>query len=770
MNKTDISVCIIAKNESEMIRDCLASVAPIAEEIIVVDTGSTDNTKDIAYSFGAKVIDCPWENDFSKARNRALDAARCKYILSIDADERLLNPFELQNTLEKASHEVGGWLLKVTSEAKRGDGGTDVYVANLLRVFLNRPEIRFSGIIHEQILEPILSLGLKIDITRVELKHLGYALEPNMMKMKQLRNLELLDIQLGYHPQDGHALYQRAKTRLALGELDEAENDMSDAIKYIRPNSALRPQALNFGAVIAYQRGEYMTAVWRAIESLKIIAKQAFANFILGESYTELNKFSDALSAYLAAESARQIENKIAHIVGEYYIAPEQLHFRIGRAMLALGRANEAKARFEAGNSANPTDVGCIVGLANIDFRNKQYNAALNKLNIARKLAPDREDIRGFIRQVETQMGSGQPAADKTSAQTPKVQPIQSVSAKPLLTLSMIVKNEEAHLPGCLESVRGSVDEIIVVDTGSTDSTAEIAAAYGAKVVKFDWINDFAAARNEALKFSTGEWILYLDADERLNIYPNQDKFRKMLTEVPDDIGALICTIESEHLQLDGSVEHHRGGYPRIFRNYGYPRIAFQGRVHEQITPSILSIGKSIILSDITIEHLGYNVSREVMEQKIKRNYDMLIKHVSDEPLNAYAWYQLGQTLSHMALFGEAEKAIRFAIELGKLSDSVFASAAATLSQLVGNKRNFDESLLWSEKSLEKAPKQVYAMNLKAYSLLYLGRFEEAEEAFMETLRRIRAKKGVPQSGFDIDIPDSVVLDGLRKAKEKNNK
>lgn len=753
-----------------MIKDCLASVAPIAEEIIVVDTGSVDNTKEIAYSFGAKVIDYPWDNDFSKARNRALDAARCKFILSIDADERLANPYELQNALEKSSHEVGGWLLKVSSDAKRGDGGTDTFVANLLRVFLNNPEIRFSGIIHEQILEPILSLGLKIEITNVEVKHLGYALAPNMMKMKQLRNLELLDIQLHRYPQDGHALYQRAKTRLALGELDEAEMDMSDAIKYINPNSALKPQALNFGAVIAYQRGEHMTAVWRALESLKIIPKQAFANFILGESYTELNKFPEALGAYLAAESARQSENRIAHIVGEYYIAPEQLHFRIGRALLALGKPNEAKARFEAGNSANPSDVGCIVGLANIDFRNKQYNPALNKLNIARKLSPDREDIRGFIRQVESQLGPAKPKAEDVFSQSAKVQPIISISEKPLLTLSMIVKNEEKNLPGCLESVRGSVDEIVIVDTGSTDSTIEIATAYGAKVVKFEWINDFAAARNEALKNSSGEWILYLDADERLNIYPNQDKFRKMLTEVTEDIGALICTIESEHLQLDGSVEHHRGGYPRIFRNYGYPRIAFQGRVHEQITPSIISIGKSIILSDITIEHLGYNVSREIMEQKIKRNYDMLIKHVSEEPLNAYAWYQLGQTLSHMALFGEAEKAIRFAIELGKLSDPVLASATATLSQLVGNKQNFNESLQWAEKSLEKAPKQVYAMNLRAYSLLYLGRFEEAEEAFMETLRRIRAKKGVPQSGFDIDIPDSVVLDGLRKAKERNSK
>ncbi|CAG1020908.1 partial heptose III glucuronosyltransferase, partial [Methylococcales bacterium] len=84
------------------------------------------------------------------------------------------------------------------------------------------------------------------------------------------------------------------------------------------------------------------------------------------------------------------------------------------------------------------------------------------------------------------------------------------------VTLSMIVKNESKYLRGCLDSVFGAVDEIVIVDTGSNDDTIAIAEEYGAKVFHFPWQNDFSMARNFALEKSTGDWILYLDADERL--------------------------------------------------------------------------------------------------------------------------------------------------------------------------------------------------------------------------------------------------------------
>jgi glycosyltransferase involved in cell wall biosynthesis len=82
------------------------------------------------------------------------------------------------------------------------------------------------------------------------------------------------------------------------------------------------------------------------------------------------------------------------------------------------------------------------------------------------------------------------------------------------VSLCLIAKNEEANLPACLPSVAGLVEEMIVVDTGSTDRTKEVAAQLGARVFDFTWVDSFAAARNESLRHATGDWILWLDGDE----------------------------------------------------------------------------------------------------------------------------------------------------------------------------------------------------------------------------------------------------------------
>src|SRR5690349_7953622 len=97
----------------------------------------------------------------------------------------------------------------------------------------------------------------------------------------------------------------------------------------------------------------------------------------------------------------------------------------------------------------------------------------------------------------------------------------------PRVSLTLIVKNEEHNLPACLASAADLVAEVIVVDTGSTDRTKEAAARFGARIFDFPWIDDFAAARNEALRHATGDWILWLDADDRID-EPNRRKLRAL--------------------------------------------------------------------------------------------------------------------------------------------------------------------------------------------------------------------------------------------------
>lgn len=752
-----LSVCLITKNEEINLPACLDSVKDIADEIIIADTGSSDNTIAIAKSFGAKLIEIPWKNDFSFARNVTLDMAQGDFILVIDADERLLNPDLLVKVISNPNTKTGGWLIEVNSEALREDGSKDIYVGNLLRLFRNHPNIRFKGIIHEQIFESVINSGLAIENTKIELKHIGYGLSPEIMRQKQIRNLNLLDEAITHEPENAYHYYQRAKTHLALRNLAEAENDIQKALRYASKGGSIRPIALNFGAIIAYQQKNLALAENRASESLSLLNNQSFANFILGEVNAERGNHAAAWEAYNRMNDSIGTEDPITKVVGDYYLPPEKLAYRIGRALVGLGMYDKAIIEFEKGLRINPNDVTCLVGAANVAYNYKMYSQAKALMERALLLEPERNDLKNYLAQIN----------NTNVLQEPVKSYANSNPAKPFISLSMIVRNEEEYISSCLESVRGIVDEMIVVDTGSTDSTKEIARRYGATVIDFPWVNDFAKARNEALKNSSGEWIIYLDADERLE--GNKSELKSTLSQLGDEIGGLICTIESEHLQLDGRTELHRGGYPRIFRNYGYPRIQFTGRVHEQITPSIIELDKSFLHSDIIIKHLGYNRTREEMEKKIQRNYALLLQHVKEEPLNAYAWYQLGQTLAQMQLITQAEEAIRFALNSGKLSASVYASASATLSQLTGGQKKFTEALFWAEESLKKAPTQVYALHLKAYALMYLKQYDDAESVFNEVLTRMENKKGVPLTGFDIDIPNESIHKGLSELNRLRN-
>ncbi len=104
------------------------------------------------------------------------------------------------------------------------------------------------------------------------------------------------------------------------------------------------------------------------------------------------------------------------------------------------------------------------------------------------------------------------------------------------VSFGLIVRNEEYDLPTCLQSIAGIADEIIVVDTGSTDRTKEVAAGFKAKVFDFPWVDDFAAARNESIRHATGEWVFWMDADERVDA-SNYRKIKALFDNLPSSEG-----------------------------------------------------------------------------------------------------------------------------------------------------------------------------------------------------------------------------------------
>jgi glycosyltransferase involved in cell wall biosynthesis len=199
----------------------------------------------------------------------------------------------------------------------------------------------------------------------------------------------------------------------------------------------------------------------------------------------------------------------------------------------------------------------------------------------------------------------------------------------------MIVKNEEANLRTSLESVKDVVDEIVIVDTGSTDNTVKIAKEFGAKIFHFDWINDFSAARNFALKHSTGDWILYLDADERLE-QRSKGELKRILSR--DGLNGVNCLINNVD-EITGTPKFMK--YVRLFNNSG--GIKFTGKVHEQIENSLVQNNYSISNSKIEIVHTGYNLDKVGLRKKAERNLNPLIEEYSCNPSSYYA-FQLANT------------------------------------------------------------------------------------------------------------------------------
>ncbi|MSW49289.1 MAG: glycosyltransferase, partial [Actinobacteria bacterium] len=269
------------------------------------------------------------------------------------------------------------------------------------------------------------------------------------------------------------------------------------------------------------------------------------------------------------------------------------------------------------------------------------------------------------------------------------------------VSLCMIVKDEEAMLGRCLASVRPFVDELVVVDTGSTDRTVEIAREHGARILHHEWTHDFAAARNVSLEAATGDWILCLDADEVLS-EGEGPRLRALAGRTWREALYLVETNHTEELEIGASTRHLA---LRLFRNR--PGRRFSGRLHEQVEELAALPAQRREVTDVRIEHYGY--LGEVREQKGKeqRNRVLVEQQLADGDDRAFVRFNLGS--EHMAS-GEFAEAVE---------------------QFTGP---------WAEAyGITDVPPQGFVPILGSRlveSLLALGRLEEGERTALQVLER----------------------------------
>lgn len=220
-----VSLCMIVKDEEEMLPRCLAAAAPAVDEIVVVDTGSSDRTIEIARSFGARVIERAWTGDFSAARNVAFDAATCDWMLVLDADEVLVaeDVSVLRELLGKTWREAF-YVTEINYTGELDDGTSTAHTT--LRLFRNRPHHRYSGRLHEQILDSLpTGLPERFEASAVRIEHYGYLGAVRDAKEKSRRNVELLLRQLD---ESGESAFMRFNLGSEYAEIGDTETALEE--------------------------------------------------------------------------------------------------------------------------------------------------------------------------------------------------------------------------------------------------------------------------------------------------------------------------------------------------------------------------------------------------------------------------------------------------------------------------------------------------------------------------------------------------------------
>ncbi len=307
------------------------------------------------------------------------------------------------------------------------------------------------------------------------------------------------------------------------------------------------------------------------------------------------------------------------------------------------------------------------------------------------------------------------------------------------VSLTMIVRNEQFNLPCCHESVRGLFDEIVVVDTGSTDRTKEVATGFGARVVDFAWVDNFAAARNVALDHATGDYVLWLDADDVIEP-PHRAKLETLLGQLrPDGNDAYV---------LRCVCDHSKGGLLMVDQPRLFPRrddIRWVYRVHEVINPALERAGVAMKRTDIDVRHTGYS-DAEIHEKKRERNLILLHREMAERPDDPFIYYYFGTTEFERKQWQEALGYFLIGQAKCKSKESISCKLFAMIAWTYQILSRYEESLFIADAGLGQFPDDGELLFRKAVALRYLHRTVEAEACWKRILELPR-----PQHFYNVD-------------------
>ena len=335
------------------------------------------------------------------------------------------------------------------------------------------------------------------------------------------------------------------------------------------------------------------------------------------------------------------------------------------------------------------------------------------------------------------------------------------------LSLCMITKNEEKNISRCLDSIKDIVDEIIIVDTGSTDKTIEIAKSYGANIYHYEWSNDFSKARNVSLQKATKDWILVLDADEVLP-YEEGLKLKNIIN---------TSVNEGLFLRLDNIIENVNLGDAVVLRAFkNNPKYRFRGSMHEQVIFSIEEVsGKDKIQpTNVKITHYGYDPNVCDMEEKQKRNLSILESY-PQEDRDGYFYYSLGNEYSRIKEYDKAIDVYKKALDYTR--DNYVDTMPSYLSYLVVNLsktysalKKYKEAISILESFQKKYPDFRDLYFLEALYKMECGKFSEAKESLLKYLNTDYSFYIFPDNNYEESYNMGILLRDIRKSSVSSPK
>lgn len=412
-----LSVCMIVKNEAKNIARCLESVSDIADEIVVVDTGSEDDTKAIAASHGAMVYDFQWVDDFSKARNYSIDRATGDWILILDGDDEFEKK-DSEKLMEIINSEAAADIYIFNTVCYIGNKpGSDRIMNVNLRLFRNLPEFRYQGRIHESV--AARSQNAKMKACDITIYHYGYLNSIVNEQNKRERNMRILEQQLKESPENPYFLFCMGNEYFAIANYDKALEYFLSSYERCNVQDIYVPKLI-LRIVMTYEaKGSFVEALEYIEKALSFYPQYTDAEFLRGGIYHKTGNVIKAVSSFekclqmgeppsmlnfimgVGSYRACQALGSIYHQVGDLHQALDYYNkalvhkndmydavYSIGSLLTRIYKEpEEIKAQLESYFPKNKPQG--YVMMADIMFLERKYQLALDYIERAETLGAD---------------------------------------------------------------------------------------------------------------------------------------------------------------------------------------------------------------------------------------------------------------------------------------------------------------------------------------------------------------------------------------------